>query len=47
MSVLNGFPDSQQFRSRALLVGRPVGGFFVVAREAGLFVGSRHCVCRV
>ena len=27
MSVLNGFPDSQQFRSRALLAGRLVGGF--------------------
>jgi len=26
-SVLNGFPDSQRFRSRALFVGRPVGGF--------------------
>jgi len=27
MSVLNGFPDSQQFRSRALLVGHPVGSY--------------------
>ena len=26
-SVLNGFPDSQQVRLRALLAGHPVGGF--------------------
>ena len=26
-SVLNGFPDSQRFRSRALFIGRLVGGF--------------------
>ena len=37
-SVLNGFPESQQFRSRALLAGRPVWRLLVVAREAGLFV---------
>ena len=27
MSVLNGFPDSQRFRSSALFAGRRVGGF--------------------
>jgi len=26
-SVVNGFSDSQRFRSRAFFAGRPVGGF--------------------
>jgi len=37
-SVLNIFPDSERFRSRALLCQAPGRRLTVVAREAGLLV---------
>ena len=40
-SVLNGFPDSQQFWSRPLFIGHPVGGFVIVGcPRSGCFLRS-------